>query len=108
MVQWWFTHVAAPVQHGSTPIAFLQNLEGTSLLPMPGGLASPSDAPHSSGLARSNRHKTKSKGGQSSAPPAPYPPTETQSKNKGKGKNNKGNKGQGGKCKNKGAKGSSK
>ena len=110
MVQWWFTHVAAPVQHGSTPIAFLQKVEGTALLPMPGGMASSSDAPHSTGFSRSQskaHNKNKNKGGQSSAPPAPYPPSEAQSKGKGKGKNNKGNKGQGGKGE-KGAKGSNK
>ena len=95
MVQWWFTHVQAPVLHGRTPIAFLQKLEGTSLLPMPEGMASSSSsAPPQTGNAppgrNSNRNKNK-RGGQASAPPAPYaPPVHAHNKNKGKGKG-KGN-----------------
>ena len=112
MVQWWFTHVAAPVQHARSPVAFLQKLEGTSLLPMPDGMASSSSAPPSSGQtayapSNSGRKKSnRSKGSRPTNPPAPYAPAEpSHGKNKGKGKGSK--KGHDGKGK-KGAKSSNK
>ena len=98
MVHWWFTHVAAPTQHGGPPMAFVQKLEGTNLLPTPGGMASSSDAPHSAGTTR-NQAKNKNKQKNKDKDPYPHADSHADShaKGKGKGKDNKGKSNKGGK-----------
>ena len=36
-VFWWFQHVQAPCQHTGSPWSYLQDVEGTKLLPVPDG-----------------------------------------------------------------------
>merc|ERR1712194_735835 len=55
MQHWWSTHVLFPCQTARSPMAFLQGVEGTSLLPMPGGMTV-TTASASSGAASSSQH----------------------------------------------------
>ena len=45
MLQWWQSHVLLPCQNQSSPIRFIQRLEGTELLPSPLGWAASSSRP---------------------------------------------------------------
>ena len=89
------------------PIAFLQELEGTSLLPMPGGMSSSSSLPadHSAASQPQNRGGKNKKNKNHNKPNhTPYTPEPHQGKGKGKGGKGKGHEGKG----KKGGKGSTK
>ena len=51
MLHWWNHHVVFPLQTPSSAVAFLQDLEGTNLLPFPTGMLSTSASSASTGAA---------------------------------------------------------
>ena len=90
---WWYMHVQAPSQRAGSATSFLQDIEGTRLLPFPEGFTTA--LPKSSGGGRNPRkHRAKS-----SSSSAPYPPVAPWSgkggkgSKGGKGKDSKGKKG---------------
>jgi hypothetical protein len=99
MQHWWSLHVIFPCQQGMrSPMAFLRGVEGTDMLPMPGGMTVTSAA-SSSGAApqqdrsqntRNQQRKKQKKGAHGGAPWSdPYPTHQNQKGNhggKGKGK----------------------
>ena len=102
---WWSHRVIFPCQ-STRPLAALQELEGTSLLPMPGGMTSSSstDRAASAQQPHNNNHKKaknkpRSKNNHLGAP-TPYPaPAPHHGNGKGKGGKDKGHgKGKGGKA----------
>ena len=98
MVHWWKTHVDAPIQHSGAPMAFLQRLEGTHLLPTPSGMASSSDAPPYAAADRNQPRDKKSKNKNNNKNTGPYTHANSHfdnSKGSGKGKGGKDSKGKG-------------
>ena len=112
---WWFLHVLAPCQRsGASALSFVQEVEGTKLLPLPDGYTSsaPSNRPRRGVSSRgSNRGAASSSSGPYTPPMQGKPGKGKGHKNHGKGKGDK--KGKGGKDKgdkgasSKGAKGAS-
>merc|ERR1712194_807971 len=95
---WWSLHVLFPCQ-SARPLASLQELEGTSLLPMPGGMSSSSTLPADHSAASQPQHNrgkpNKSKNLHSTAAHNPYPPAPHHGNGKGKGGKGKGHDGKG-------------
>ena len=94
MQHWWSTHVLFPCQSARSPLAFLHGIEGTDLLPMPGGMtvstatastgaASSHDRPQNNSQKAGNNKKKNNK-----AHSAPYH-DHNHGKDKGKGKGGK-------------------
>ena len=119
MTAWWNEHVVYPCQQASSPINFVQKVEGTRLLPLPGGMTFVGGADQAPPNKRGRSHNGSSNRNSHESPAsssfAPWSQPEAKGhgkhqKNQGKG-HDKGNKGQdkGGKNKShKGGKGSSK
>merc|ERR1712086_1128329 len=106
---WWSHRVIFPCQ-STRPLAALQEIEGTSLLPMPGGMTSSSSdraasAQHPHNNTHNNNNKPKKKNNNRSknnhlGAPTPYPvPAPHHGNGKGNGGKDKGHgKGKGGKA----------
>ena len=104
MTHWWKIHVESPCQRAGSAISFLQQIEGTMLLPMPDGMTtgSASGPPRSmSKLDRRKRQRFEELGAASSASSFPSSPAWQPPQDKG-GKSWGGGKGGGGGSRNKG------
>ena len=98
MTQWWFVHVIAPCQYAGSAVSFLQEMEGTKLLPFPEGYSTSLPT----GQSRGGRGPKKQRIGGGHAgfayTPDAYGPPKGKG-NKGKGGKGKGGQGKGGKPK---------
>ena len=104
MLQWWQSHVVLPCQNQTSPINFIQRLEGTELLPSPHGWAASAhrSAPRSDSAPPNKRKRNGTRGGNRGGggghsgragqlgAPDYGPPQHHHDNNKGKGGKNKG------------------
>ena len=93
MSHWWKLHAEAPCQRAGSAVAFLQQIEGTKLLPMPEGMTSSSAAaaPRDAGSAGRAPKKRKQTPSSSSSFGAPaWQPTQDKGWSGSKGGGGKG------------------
>ena len=93
MAHWWKLRAEVPCQRAGSPIAFLQHVEGTKMLPMPEGMISSSSAaaPRDAGsAARVQKKRKQTHSSSSSVGAPPWQPTHDKGWSGSKGGGGKG------------------